>query len=176
MRCFHPSTAKTIPVAADGRIEGFLTNNPTQFTNDDPLDLDVTVSCDGKTLMQPFASTARQITSSAPGIYTVPGPGACGYGLAPTEQDSLIRCKAHLKGFRGNASMNSTNEYVFEGGAGGTVASGDYTSGGPDIAVATGPGTDIQISTFAVGPPGPRSNVNAVRRLQGRRDRSPSPT
>lgn len=156
-----PVDSKTLPVAGDGRIEGFLTNNASQFySGEDPIDMEVTVVCDNTVLKQPFASTARPVTATTSKIYTVPGPGPCGYAYVPFGEDPSIPCPTHLKGFGDNGSMNSTNDFTFTQGAGGSVAAGSFIdTGGPDIAVASGPGTDLQITTYAVAPPSATHNL-----------------
>lgn len=150
-----PIDLKVVTTEADGKFATSLTNNiatTLQFPGEDPIDLEVVVSCSGVTTKRPFASTDR-VTNAASTIFTVPGAGPCGFGLAPTEEEAAIPCNAHLKGTDANGSVNNINDYVFTSSdgqrmRGGSVAAGDFlAASGPEIAVATGPGVDLNISS-----------------------------
>ena len=120
-----------------------------QFPNEDPIDLEVTVSCGDKFFRQPFAST-QKATDAAPTIFTALGTGACGSGVRarPTKTTS-IPCPAHVKGLTSAGGINDTNFYVdgWQGGA--TVAVGDINNDDElDIVTGTGPGTRSAYAAF----------------------------
>ena len=127
-------------------------NTPEQrFPGQDPIDMEVTVSCAGTFAKVPFTYTHKSTGNPTP-IFTVPGPGACGYGFVPVDVDASLPCNAQLKGQDVNGALGGLNEYIFRDseGFGGTVAAGDFLLDPnniyPEFAVANGPSPSVDTS------------------------------
>ncbi len=123
-------------------------SNPQYFPGEDPVDLEVAVSCGGAAVRQPFASTAKS-GDTASTIITGLGAGACGFAYVPEGQDARIPCPGHVKGLTSAGGINNTNFYALDWQGGANVAVGDFNNDDQaDIIAASGPGTTSSLAVF----------------------------
>ena len=128
-------------VGPTGHFSTSLTNeivNTAQYPPEDPIDLEIGVSCALQFRRQPFASTEKT-TNSPPTIFTALGAGACGHDFVPEGEDATIPCPAHVKGLSASGAQSNSNFYVDGWEWGASIAVGKVVSNSLDVVTGSGP-------------------------------------